>query len=37
MEHEGLTQAELARVVGVQRQSVNVWLRRYSIEGDSGL
>jgi transposase len=26
---QGLSQAEAAKLVGVQRQTVNIWLRRY--------
>jgi transposase len=37
IEHEGLTQAEAARVVGVQRQAVNIWLRRYRTAGEDGV
>ena len=37
IEHDGLTQAEAARVVGVQRQAVNIWLKRYRAEGDDGV
>lgn len=37
IEHDGLTQAEAARVVGVQRQAVNIWLKRYRAEGDNGV
>jgi transposase len=33
----GLTQAEAARVVGVQRQAVNIWLKRYRAEGEDGV
>ena len=37
VEHDGLTQAEAARVVGVERQAVNIWLKRHRAEGDDGL
>ena len=37
VEHEGLTQGEAARVVGVDRQAVNVWVKRHRVEGDDGL
>ena len=37
IEHDGMTQAEAARVVGVQRQAVNIWLRRYRAEGEDGV
>ena len=30
---QGLSQAEAARVVGVQRQTVNIWLQRYRAQG----
>ena len=29
IEQNGMSQAEAARAVGVQRQAVNIWLRRY--------
>ena len=29
VEHERLTQAAAATAVGVQRQTVNIWLKRY--------
>ena len=34
---QGLSQAEAARVVGVQRQTVNIWLQRYRAQGDDGV
>ena len=34
---EGLSQAEAARVVGVQRQTVNIWLQRYRAQGADGV
>ena len=34
---QGLGQAEAARVVGVQRQTVNIWLQRYRAQGDDGV
>ncbi len=37
VEHEGLTQSAAARVVGVERQAVNIWLKRYREQGDDGL
>ena len=37
VEHEGLTQAEAARVVGVERQAVNIWLKRHRGQGEDGL
>jgi transposase len=30
---QGLTQAHAAEIVGVQRQTVNVWLQRYRAQG----
>ena len=35
--HDGLTQGEAARVVGVDRQAVNIWVKRHRAEGDDGL
>src|SRR5215212_4863097 len=37
IEHEGMTQAQAARAVGVHRQTVNVWQRRYRERGEDGL
>jgi transposase len=37
IEHEGMTQAEAARAVGVYRQTVNVWHKRYRERGEDGL
>ena len=34
---EGMSQARAALVVGVQRQTVNVWLRRYRERGAEGV
>ena len=34
---EGMTQAEAARAVGVHRQTVNVWLKRYRERGEEGV
>ena len=34
---QGLSQAEAARVVGVQRQTVNIWLQRYRAQGADGV
>ena len=34
---EGLSQGEAAWVVGVQRQTVNIWLRRYRAQGEDGV
>src|SRR4051794_19761554 len=37
IEREGMTQAQAARAVGVHRQTVNVWLRRYRERGEEGV
>jgi transposase len=37
IEHEGMSQAEAARAVGVQRQAVNIWLKRYRDQGEDGI
>jgi transposase len=37
IEHEGMTQAEAARAVGVHRQTVNIWQRRYREQGEDGV
>src|SRR5689334_13655610 len=37
IEHEGMTQAEAARAVGVHRQTVNIWHKRYRARGEDGL
>ena len=34
---QGLSQAEAAEVVGVQRQTVNIWLQRYRAQGEDGV
>jgi transposase len=34
---QGLSQAEAAKVVGVQRQTVNIWLKRYRAQGEAGV
>jgi transposase len=34
---QGLSQAEAAQVVGVQRQTVNIWLQRYRAQGADGV
>jgi transposase len=34
---QGLSQAEAAQVVGVQRQTVNIWLQRYRAQGEEGV
>src|SRR5918994_7496174 len=37
VEHERLTQAAAAKAVGVQRQTVNIWLQRYREQGEDGV
>ena len=37
IEHEGMSQAAAARAVGVHRQAVNVWCRRYRERGEEGV
>ena len=37
MEREGMTQAQGARAVGVHRQTVNVWFKRYRERGEDGV
>jgi transposase len=37
IERQGLTQSEAAAAVGVQRQTVNIWLRRYRARGEVGV
>src|SRR3954452_6845098 len=37
IEREGVTQAEAARAVGVHRQTVNIWQRRYREQGVAGV
>ena len=37
IEQQGMSQAEAARVVGVQRQTVNIWLQRYRAQGEDGV
>lgn len=37
VEHEGMTQGQAAVAVGVHRQTVNVWLRRYRERGEDGV
>ena len=37
IEQQGLSQAQAAEVVGVQRQTVNVWLQRYRARGADGV
>jgi transposase len=37
IEQQGLSQAEAAKVVGVHRQTVNIWLKRYRAQGEDGV
>ena len=37
IEQQGLSQAEAAQVVGVHRQTVNIWLQRYHEQGEDGV
>src|SRR5689334_20032317 len=37
IEREGMTQAEAALAVGVHRQTVNIWQRRYREQGEAGV
>lgn len=37
IEQQGLSQAQAAEVVGVQRQTVNIWLQRYRVQGEDGV
>ena len=37
IEQQGLSQAQAAEVVGVQRQTVNIWLQRYRAQGEDGV
>ncbi len=37
VEHEGMTQAQAAVTVGVHRQTVNIWLKRYRERGEDGV
>jgi len=37
IEQQGLTQAQVAEVVGVQRQTFNIWLKRYRAQGEDGV
>lgn len=34
---QGMSQSEAARAVGVQRQTVNIWLKRYRAQGEESL
>ncbi|MFZ1428592.1 MAG: IS630 family transposase [Geminicoccaceae bacterium] len=37
IEQQGLSQAQAAEVVGVRRQTVNIWLQRYRAQGADGV
>src|SRR3954451_8814406 len=37
VEREGMTQGQAAAAVGVHRQTVNVWLKRYRERGEGGV
>jgi transposase len=37
IEHEGMTQLQAALAVGVHRQTVNIWCRRYRERGEEGV
>src|ERR671920_1707462 len=37
VEREGMTQAQAAVAVGVHRQTVNIWLKRYRERGEDGV
>ena len=37
VEHEGMTQAAAAQAVGVHRQTVNLWRKRYREQGEAGV
>jgi transposase len=37
VEREGMTQAQAAMAVGVHRQTVNIWLKRYRERGEDGV
>src|SRR4051794_38465538 len=37
VEHEGMTQAQAALAVGVHRQTVDIWHKRYRERGEDGL
>ncbi len=37
IEQEGLSQAQAAQAVGVHRQTVNIWLKRYREQGEDGI
>ena len=37
IEQQGLSQGQAAQVVGVHRQTVNTWLKRYREQGEDGV
>jgi transposase len=37
IERQGLSQAQAAEVVGMQRQTVNTWLKRYRAQEEAGV
>jgi transposase len=37
IEQSGMSQAEAAKMIGVQRQTVNIWLKRYREQGEAGV
>jgi transposase len=37
VEQEGLSQGQAAQMVGVHRQTVNIWLKRYRQQGEAGV
>ena len=37
IERQGLSQGQAAQVVGVHRQTVNIWLKRYREQGEDGV
>ena len=37
IEQQGMSQGEAARVIGVHRQTVNLWLKRYRAQGEAGV
>jgi transposase len=37
IEQQGLSQGQAAQMVGVHRQTVNIWLRRYREQGEDGV
>jgi len=37
IEQEGLSQGQAAQMVGVHRQTVNIWLKRYRQQGEAGV